>query len=70
MDTQPAALEPLYTLKVAAALIPFPTAHALLVYLKRHGFPKRYRRGSHRGRVRLVTHSECVQLRAMVVTER
>lgn len=61
-------LEPLYTLRVAVEMIPFPSLTALTSYLGRHAdeYPPRYRR-ARRGYVRLLTLTECARLRAAVV---
>ena len=61
---KPQPLEPLYTLKVAADLIPFRSVEALRVYLCRHpqDFPGRYRRFKH-GYQRFLTHTECLKIR-------
>lgn len=66
-------LEPLYTVDVAAEIIPFPNKQALLAWLSRHKgeFPARYRLthqpGQHAGSVpqRMLLHSELVRIRAM-----
>ena len=63
------AIEPLYTLRVAAELIPFPTAQALYMWLWRHKAefpPPVYRRG--RGiEHRLLTESEILKIREMTL---
>src|SRR3970282_2577276 len=76
-ETDDKSLEQLYTLEVAAELIPFPSYAALVLWLGRHKseFPGRYRfthkPGQRLGSVpqRMLTHSECVRIRKMTVVE-
>jgi hypothetical protein len=64
----PEPLEPLYTLRVAATLIPVTTLSNLYSYLSRHAdqFPPRYQR-LRRGYTRLLTQSECARIREDLV---
>lgn len=63
-------LEPLYTLRVAAEMIPYPGVRPLRdwLYRHRHLFPRRYQRVGFRT-LRLLSLSELVAIRAMVVKE-
>jgi len=62
------AIEPLYTLRVAAELIPCPTIGALYQFLWHHKaeFPPRYRK-LHAHEVRLLTESEVLKIREMTL---
>ena len=68
MTRQHEPLEPLYTLKVAAEMIPMRCLQSLRSFLFSHrtDFPPRYRRAP-RGYVRLLSLSECHRIRAIVV---
>lgn len=62
------ALEPLYTLKVAAELIPWRNPDALRKWLQRHPeFPARYQPRTRTCWLRMLTESECLRIREMVV---
>lgn len=67
----PQPLEPLYTLKVAAELIPYyGTSEALGAWLRRYRFPKRYTHvGRGKRRMRLLSHSELLAIRQALVKE-
>lgn len=62
------SIEPLYTLKVAAELVPMPSIPALDQFLNRNKpeFPARYRR-TRWYEERLLTESEILKIRAMLV---
>jgi hypothetical protein len=71
MDTPVAdPLEPLYGLRVAVELIPYPGVTRLRdwLYRHRHLFPRRYQRIGYRWH-RLLSLSEIAQIRSMVVKE-
>ena len=61
-------LEPLYTLKVAAEVIPFTSVNTLSQFLFKHKglFPPRYRKYRHFA-VRLLTEGEIKKIREMTV---
>lgn len=63
-------IEPLYTIKVAAELIPMPSANALHQWLFKNPdvfAEKRYRRGSYGIDRRLLSESEILLIRSMVL---
>ena len=66
-----APFDPLYTLKVAAEMIPYPGVGALHDWLRRHPeFPSRIQHvGRAKRRMRLLLLSEVMQIRAMLVKE-
>lgn len=65
-------LEPLYTLKVAAAMIPMTSVGTLRAWLYRHRtqFPARYQRIQYGRLIRLVSHNECIRIRSMTILYR
>ena len=69
----PLPLEPLFTLKVAAEIIPFPSVEALRQWLYRHRdeFPARYRRTS-KGttHIRLLTATECRTIQTQTLVKK
>ena len=62
------ALEPLYSIEVAAELIPV-RKNTLEVFLHRHKdeFPVRMHTGEMRASVRMLTESECLKIREMMI---
>ena len=68
--TKPPGLEPLYGLRVAVELIPYPGVAPLRdwLYRHRHLFPRRYQRIGYRWH-RLLSLAEIAQIRSMVVKE-
>jgi len=66
--TLPGGIEPLYDMQVAARLIPMPYVN-LKQWLCTHKdqYPQRYRRGPRRGRIRLLSASEILAIRAQTI---
>lgn len=65
-------LEQVYTLQVAAELIPFPTAASLTLFLSRHKemFPARYRSMGFSAPHRMLYECELIAMREMTIVEK